>query len=190
MWRIWRTDGWRRAMEEAAGVIGDNPKLRRLESQAEKILAEVAAPENLKDNPYKGKPLELDPENPFDKGLGMANRVLKNAGLKPPWMEAKEEILAEKKALRRMMDQHLERLEVAARAGASSPARLAELKVDHERFLALLRERIEKLHKKILLYNLEVPLIDQQVHNVRFEPFTEELRAAAGRLLGEPPAER
>lgn len=180
---VWRTWGWRRAMEEAAGKSPEDPKVKNLYAQADKILADAIAPDKLKDNPFKGKPLNLEPDNPFDKDFAMANRMLKSAGYKPTWIEAKEEILGEKRALRQAMDQHLNWLEHAAGARSSGRSRTAELKVYHDAFLETLRERIEKLHRRILRFNLEVPVIDQQVVNIRFETFTKEMREAAQILL-------
>lgn len=179
---MWRTTGWRRAMEEAAGKSNEDPRVKKRYAQAEQILAEATTPEALKGNPFRGKPLYLDRENPFDGEFAMANRVLKNAGYKPPWIEARAEILAEKEALRRAMAQHLALLERAAkRPGGESS--LAALKTQHAAFLDMLKERIEKLHRQILKFNLEVPIIEQQVVNIRYETFTQEMRSAAEQLL-------
>ncbi len=177
--RMWRTTGWRRAMEEAAGKSPENPKVKKLYSKAEQILADAASPEKLKGNPYKGKPLNFDRENPFEKEFSMGNRLLKNAGYRPPWIEVREEILAEKRALRRALDQHLAFLERALEGGSSRTT----LRVRHDQFLEEIRDRIEKLHREIVRFNLEVPIIDQQVVNIRFESFTREMRSAAERLL-------
>lgn len=179
---MWRTTGWRRAMQEAAGQSDEDPKVTKLYAKAEQILAEATTPEKLESNPFKGKPLYLDRENPFEKELAMANRMLKNAGYKPPWIEAREEIVAEKRALRQAMAKHLALLESAV-PRAEGGAALAALRDRHAEFLDQLKERIDKLRRQIMRFNLEVPVIDQQVVNIRFDTFTEELRSAADQLF-------
>ena len=233
MWEnMWRTTGWRRAMEEAAGKSNEDPRVKKRYSLAEQILAEATTPEKLQGNPFKGKPLYLDRTDPFEKDHALANRMLKSAGYKPPWIETREEILAEKRALREEMARHLTMLEAAVTAGkreragsdpgteaeagsgvqaelrprssisavkgtrtakrADAPSGsdvgaapgLAELRARHAAFLESLKERIGKLRRQIIRFNLEVPIVDQQVVNVNYDTFTQEMRSAAAKLLG------
>ncbi len=76
-----------------------------------------------------GKPLDLS-ENPFeDPSDRMANRLLKNNGLVPDWIEEAKEIAAESRRLRA----------------------LGELKTDE------LRSRVAALNRRILAYNVKAP---------------------------------
>ena len=114
-------------------------------------------------NPFKGKPIHLE-DNPFDRGLGMAHRMLKNSGHTLPWIETKREIIQERKAIDQAIEQHLawlgDRIQRLKQAAASEK-QLRRLEADHDRFLAYLHDRVAKLRQTIERYNLEVPLFDQ-----------------------------
>ncbi|MBZ5575003.1 MAG: DUF1992 domain-containing protein [Acidobacteriia bacterium] len=78
-----------------------------------------------------GKPLPLE-ENPFeDPSLRMANRILKNNGLTPAWIQESKEIEAESR--------HLQ-------AQAAAPAS------DFER-------RVADLNRRIVNFNLRAPAL-------------------------------
>src|SRR5690348_12439656 len=86
-----------------------------------------------------GKPLDLS-ENPFeDPSDRLANRLLKNNGFAPDWIEEAKEIAAESRRLRA----------------------LGELKTDD------LRSRVASLNRRILAYNLKAP--DPSLHKRFFE---------------------
>ena len=53
----------------------------------------------------------------------------------------------------------------------------------HLRFLEHLRDRVAKLRKTIERYNLEAPLVDQQVPNVRPETYIATVEERARDLL-------
>jgi len=53
----------------------------------------------------------------------------------------------------------------------------------HSRFVEHLRERVAGLRKVIERYNLEVPLFDQQLPNVRPEEYAARVEARARDLL-------
>ncbi len=76
-----------------------------------------------------GKPLDLR-EDPFeDPSVRMANRLLKNHGLVPDWIEEAKEIAAEERRLR------------ALESGTSEDV----------------RERVASLNRRILAFNLKAP---------------------------------
>ena len=86
-----------------------------------------------------GKPLDLS-ENPFeDPSDRMANRLLKNNGFAPDWIEEAKEIAAESRRLR-----------------ASG-----ELNADDR------RNRVAALNRRILAYNLKAPM--PSLHKRLFE---------------------
>jgi hypothetical protein len=162
-------------------------RVQRLRYEAEKIIEEAISPENLKKNPFKGKPIHLE-DNPFDRGLGMAHRMLKNSGHTLPWIETKREIIQERKAIDQAIEQHLawlgDRIQRLKQAAASEK-QLRRLEADHDRFLAYLHDRVAKLRQTIERYNLEVPLFDQQVPNVRPETYIQRVQEKARPLLAE-----
>ena len=248
--------------EEGRDPFYDDPRVRRLYDEAEKILADVSSPEKLKKNPYHGKPLDLS-SNPYAGENRMVFRMLKSSGFKLPWMYMKEEILAEIEALREAVRDHVERLEARAAAAsrgaggmgsgesagatvgwagwrftwrpgrnaaggtaskitgrsasevaggpdsnsaarsapnavvgpasdaaarpasnargrnaadaAETPAHAA-LREEHQCFLEDIEERVKSLRSKILRYNLEVPILQQQVMNIRLEHLIEPYR--------------
>jgi len=84
----------------------------------------------------KGKPLDLS-ENPFeDPADRMANRLLKNNGFAPDWIEEAKEIAIESRRLRA----------------------LGELNTDD------LRSRVASLNRRILAYNLKAPILSLHKH--------------------------
>jgi Domain of unknown function (DUF1992) len=88
----------------------------------------------------EGEPLDLS-ENPYeDASLRMAHRLLKNNGFAPAWVEEAKEIDAE---YRRLLTY------------ASSSTKE-------------FRERVERLNKRILVFNLKAPTVS--VHRQPFRP--------------------
>lgn len=162
-------------------------KVQRLYHEADRVIEEAISPEKLKENPYKGKPLRLE-ENPYDRGFGMAHRMLKNTGHTLPWIDTKKEIIEERRAVDRAIDDHIEWLKRGvARIDRAAPKEKERVKKSvregHLRFLDYLQDRVVKLRKAIERFNLEAPLIDQQVPNVRPETFVAFVEERAGALL-------
>lgn len=162
-------------------------KVQRLYHEANRLIEDAVSPEKLKDNPYKGKPLRLD-ENPYDRGFGLAHRMLKNSGHTLPWIESKRELVQERRAVEQAVDDHVHWLErQVARIERTSPKEREALKQSaregHLRFLDYLRDRVAKLRKAIERYNLEVPLVDQQLPNVRPETYVVRVEERARELL-------
>jgi len=150
-------------------------KVERLYHEANKAIEEAVSPEKLKENPFRGKPVYLE-ENPFERGLGMAHRLLKNSGHTLPWIETKNEILAERRAIKQAIEEHVAWLQDhVARLSKAAPKereRAAKrVREGHLRFVEHVRERVAKLRQVIERYNLEVPLFDQQLPNVRPETY-------------------
>lgn len=162
-------------------------KVDRLYHEANKIIEEAVSPEKLKENPFKGKPIRLE-ENPYDRGFGLAHRMLKNAGHTLPWIDAKREIIEEQRAIARAIDEHIEWLELRVkRLSGISPRERAKaeqnVRFGHRRFVEHVRARVAKLRQAIERYNLEVPLFDQQVPNVRPETYVAMVEERAKPLL-------
>jgi hypothetical protein len=95
-------------------------------SVVEKQIREAQARGDFDNLPGSGRPLDLEPDNPFAGEWSSAFRVAKNAGAAPLWVELDGEIGAEGEALRAMLERTARYLESeAARirsAGVDRPA--------------------------------------------------------------------
>lgn len=165
----------------------DSPRRRlssaELHAEAERQMAEALSPEKLRDNPLRGKPLKIE-DNPYDRGMGLAYRMLRNAGFsKLPWMEDEEEIRRGKAELESMAAAHLDWLQSwVARNPEARPA-VDLVRARHARARTDLTQRAADLRGKIERFNLTVPVPGRQVKNVRPERVVGELDAAAAPLL-------
>ncbi len=92
--------------------------------------------------PGKGQPLRLD-DNPHEpEDWRIAFHILRNSGVRLPWMETAAEIDRD--------------LEDARREAGAAFRRAASASAWRQRS-ALFRERIEALNRRIFHYNLQVP---------------------------------
>lgn len=133
----------------------------------------------------EGKPLRWDDER-VPPEQRMANKVLKNAGYAPAWIEDDKWIRAERKAVRKLLDDFADwyRRELAALAGeteAKREERLRELAWMRDMRIREYRERSAKLNERIDKFNLTVPISRLQWHRVR----TQKEITAFRRLLEE-----
>ncbi len=187
-----RIGRWPRPEEEGKDSFYDDPRVRRLYEQAEQVIQDAVSPEKMKNNPYHGKPLDLK-SNPHEGSYGLAFRMLKSSGFKLPWMEMRDEIGAEKEALHALTRQFTERLEAQGSRLEAQPHKRAfiraEVVADQRQFHAELEERVNALRRRIAQFNLEVPVLHQQLINVRVEqflnPYKERIDAAMARLAGD-----
>jgi len=104
-----------------------------------------------------GQPLDLA-ENPFEASdLHMVNKILKNAGYAPYWIELNKEI----NALRAQLEQEVayfkkySQVILSEKRSDWSMRRYEQKKQD---FYLQTRERLEEISKKILDYNLHCPV--------------------------------
>jgi DnaJ family protein C protein 28 len=101
----------------------------------------------------KGKPLNLDNNPHEDPAWRLANHVLKNSGFSLPWIQTRQEIVTEIDALlaslKRAWEWRLEALE------HKQPLDLVE--DEWRRATVRFEQSVEKLNKRIRIYNLEVP---------------------------------
>lgn len=110
--------------------------------------------------PGKGRPLHLE-QNPFaDPEWRLAYHVLRNAGYSLPWVETSRELKAEIERLRWELRRAWEggdRQEARSRQAAKRRLR--------ERF----EERAGRLNRRILSFNLEMPLPNFHLALFKFE---------------------
>ena len=118
------------------------------------------------DLPGKGKPLKLD-TNPFlTPQARMANRLLKENGFAPRWVELEKEIKQEKAQLERILINLKARRERLAAIIQQYPHRHAAVSrsFEHERARSIEQyiEKLENLNQKIQRVNLLMPTRNRQ----------------------------
>ena len=119
-----------------------------------------------KDWPGKGEPLNLD-TNPFvTPQVRMANRLLKENGFAPRWIELEKEIKQEKAQLERLLTNLKTRRERLVTFIAQHPHRheavSRSFEYERARGLARYSEKLENLNKKIQRVNLLMPTRNRQ----------------------------
>ncbi len=118
------------------------------------------------DLPGKGKPLKLD-ANPFlTPQTRMANRLLKENGFAPRWVELEKEIKKEKAQLERVFTNLKARRERLAAIVQQYPHRREIISRTFEqeraRAIAQYSEKLENLNRKIQRVNLLMPTRNRQ----------------------------
>ena len=116
--------------------------------------------------PGKGKPLKLD-TNPFlTPQTRMANRLLKENGFAPRWVELEKEIKQEKAQLERILINLKARRERLAAIVQQHPHRHAAVSrsFEHERARGIEQysEKLKNLNRKIQRVNLLMPTRNRQ----------------------------
>ena len=79
------------------------PPLDRWKTVVDQAIVEAQERGEFDDLPGAGKPLQLE-ENPFAGDSALGFRVLKNAGMAPPWIEADQEMAAAGRELEAVLD--------------------------------------------------------------------------------------
>ena len=118
------------------------------------------------DLPGKGKPLKLD-TNPFlTPQARMANRLLKENGFAPQWVELEKEIKEEKAKLERVLINLKARRERLAAILQQYPHRRGTIRWTFEQERAhgftQYSEKLENLNRKIQRVNLLMPTRNRQ----------------------------
>ena len=100
----------------------------------------------------KGAPLDLS-ENPFeDPDWRTAHRLLRNAGIAPAWIEERKDIEVEIEAARNQLRRVRTVLQNALGTKNETEARSR-----WEKALALFRQQVAQLNRRIVAWNLKVP---------------------------------
>ena len=130
--------------------------------------------------PGEGKPLKLDTNPYLTPQTRMVNRVLKENGFAPRWIELEKEIKQEKAQLERILINLKARRERLAAIVQQYPHRCGAISQTFEqeraRALAQYSEKLENLNRKIQRVNLLMPtrnrqyaLVDQAQALARFQ---------------------
>lgn len=118
------------------------------------------------DLPGKGKPLKLDTNPYLTPQARMVNRLLKENGFAPRWVELKKEIKQEKAQLERVLINLKARRERLAAIVQQYPHRRGAISRTFERerarALAHYSEKLENLNRKVQRVNLLMPTRNRQ----------------------------
>lgn len=129
--------------------------------------------------PGHGKPLNLS-NNPYAKESELANSLLKDNNVLPPWLAQRGEIQQETEALRAKIARLWPRYDQEYRFGQDEGIRGA-LIVAWDDEVRRLEEAVTQLNKKIESYNLKRPLNNLELLKLRLDD--ELARAGARRYL-------
>lgn len=145
---------------------------RDWDSEIEKSLQEAEARGDFDQLPGRGKPLKWDGDHDDENWL--ANRVLKNAGYRPAWIDDDRAIRADREALARLLDEflawhHAAAAEISDLPADAARARQAEIDAARSRRIATYRERAGKLNRLIDSFNLTVPIPGKEHFRVRVD---------------------
>ncbi len=119
-----------------------------------------------KDLPGKGEPLKLDTNPLLTPQARMTNRLLKENGFAPRWIELEKEIKQEKVQLERLLTNLKARRERLVIFLAQHPDRhkavSRSFEYERARSLARYSEKLENLNQKIQRVNLLMPTRNRQ----------------------------
>jgi DnaJ family protein C protein 28 len=125
----------------------------------EELLRQAIAEGKFDNLPGKGKPLQLDKENPHaDPAWELAYKILKDAGYSLPWIETIREIEADIESTRLELKLAWQGYLAARDEDTSANYAYAEWQQAQLTF----REKMSVLNQRIRNYNLDVP-------NTRFQ---------------------
>lgn len=131
-------DKWQERRAQAANravrAQRSGTRLDMIESRIEQEIRAAQERGEFDNLPGYGKPLPKDPGYDLDNGTWMANRVLKEAGFVPDWIELRKEIASERDAVRNALEAYRERARTADR---SNPADVADLERLESRYVEL-----------------------------------------------------
>jgi len=149
----------------------ERPRRPWLPSDRAMDAIERAIAEGAFDNlPGKGQPLDLsDDDNPFvPDDMRLAYRILRNAGVRLPWIEERQIIDSSRGDLERQVERHARWLQgeidnLPRIPAYLRPSRLARLRAQHASFWERSTRAVEEINKKINVYNLSVPVVSAQI---------------------------
>lgn len=141
------------------------------------------------DLPGKGKPLKLD-TNPFlSPHARMTNRLLKENGFSPRWVELEKEIKQEKSQLEKILTNLKARRERLAGIVQQSPRRREVIAQTFEnergRSITHYTKKLGDLNKKIQRVNLLMPTRNRQYALINETEALERFQAACPSFLSE-----
>jgi DnaJ family protein C protein 28 len=113
-----------------------------------------------------GKPIDLS-ENPFeDPDVRTANRLLRNAGFAPAWIEERKDIDAELHRAKTVLSRAHSLYQGDSKLAMSPP---------WQRAVKEFRETVDQLNERIRLYNLKAPVATLHRRIISADDFVSDL---------------
>lgn len=145
--------------EKTAAQPEERPSLRRRkpgegwQSFVERQIQEAQAEGAFDNLPGHGKPLRLEPANPYEGSYELAHKILQDRGFAPEWLELDKEIRRELETARQRLGNRYQRYGPDSDAWPRAVDRFAE--------------QMAELNDKIDLYNLKAPGMSFQRRRIR-----------------------
>lgn len=146
------------------------------ENHVEKQIREAMERGDFDNLKGKGKPLDLTPRS-ADPALEMANKIVRDAGFAPAWVELEHEIETDQKKASDTLLRAWRWREAARGDAIEDPAWLeAEWRKSREAF----EKQLRQINEKILSFNLQLPqpLLHRQRPRLRLDSEFERLGIA------------
>jgi DnaJ homolog subfamily C member 28 len=118
------------------------------------------------DLPGKGKPQHFDDNPHIPPNVRMVNRMLKENGFAPRWIEVDKEIRAEKAELEKLLTNIIGRRRRLATILRAQPLRRDSIRrsfeLERRRALEKYTHQLKDLNQKLQRFNLMTPMSDKQ----------------------------
>lgn len=118
--------------------------LERLDSLVDEQIRKAQDEGEFDNLPGYGKPLPRDQGYDLDSGSWMANRVLKQSGFVPAWVELRKEISAERAEVRQALDTYREAAGSLDPDAPGTAARLRELENRYVQLATAINAKIDQ----------------------------------------------
>lgn len=136
--------------QHMGGGVQRESRLDKIESLIDEQIRAAQAEGAFDNLPGQGKPLPKDPSEAHAGEHWMSNRVLKQAGFLPDWIQLRKDIAAERHAVNAARDAYRDR---ARGADTSDPATVADLKRLEGHYI----QRATEINRKIDDHNARCP---------------------------------
>ena len=143
----------------------------RFERAIDKIIRRAMDEGKFDNLPGRGKPLPQD-ENPFeDPEMRVANRMLRDQGFAPEWIEQRKDIESKLSAARSSLERAWRYYQAEGQSAIA--------KTDWERAVSAFREEVEALNRHIRDFNLKAPTNSMHVRTIDAEKEISQLKSAS-----------
>lgn len=154
--------------------------LEDLRSMVERIIDDAQAKGAFENLPGRGKPLNLDPHNPYAQDRETAYKLLKDNDYTLPWIADRNAMLAKIAAFRRNLSHTWQETNYNYQIAPSNTHRVA-IRLDWSRRCTELDTQLAKLNGEINTLNLSIPVPALEIIKLNLD--TELARLNTGREL-------
>jgi hypothetical protein len=120
------------------------PRLDMIDSLIDEQIRAAQAEGAFDNLPGQGKPLPKDPSEGIAGDKWMSNRVLKQAGFVPDWIQLRKEIAEERHAVNAAMNAYRERARVSTLGDAVTSAELKSLEDRYVQLATAINRKIDE----------------------------------------------